>query len=198
MSSGENICNAFRVILSTYENVQKLLDYSKIVAQEKTDYRLASPKFLRKKSDNDTTAWLINDFILLFQNKNDPDCEAQNEWKSAPVYVFEIFLGNEESDDGDIPLVYLSKFEYKDINEWGKGCSPADHWAFYWPPVDDRLMDIIENQDYSIATPKNEKSSNTYWGLKKVITLEINLMEITSENIKEKIFDNFDRLRNLE
>jgi len=99
---------------------------------------------------------------------------------------------------GQIPTGVSIIFIPALTNEWSKGCSPADHWRFYWPPVKDELMDIIENQDYSIATPKNEKSSKTYWGLKKVITLEINLMEITSENLKEKIFDNFDRLRKME
>jgi len=59
MNSGENIKNALKVIYQTYDNVQKLMEYTKTIAEEKTDYINSVPKFLRRKSDNATEAWLL-------------------------------------------------------------------------------------------------------------------------------------------
>lgn len=69
------------------------MEYTKTIAEEKTDYINSVPKFLRRKSDNATEAWLLNDFILLFQNAKNEDCESENGWKNAPVFVMEICLG---------------------------------------------------------------------------------------------------------
>lgn len=198
MSSSENIHNALQVIYKTYENVQKLMDYTKIIASEKTDYVLGCPKFLRRKSDNDTSAWLINDFILLFQNKNDPDCLSGNGWKDGAVYAMEIYLGDEDNEPQNLPAINLSKFVYENINGWNGGCSPADHWAFYYPLWNLNYMNFEEVNGYSIAAPKNDSASKTYWGLKKVTTKTIDLFEVTSENLKEQIFGNFDKLYKME
>ena len=197
MNSSKNIQNALHVLYKTYENVQKLMDYTKVVAQEKTDYKISSNKFLRYKSDNEPTAWLLNDFILLFQDNKDKECESKNGWKDAPVYVMEIYLGDEDYDEDDLPAIYLSKFEYNDINEWYEGCSPADHWGFYWPLRSSEEMSFDSRENITIAIPKNEKASKTYWDLKKVTTKNLDLFEVTSENLKEKVFGTFDELSKL-
>jgi hypothetical protein len=196
MNSSENIRNAIQVLYKTYENVQKLMDYTRIVAQEKTDYRLAAPKALRWKSDNETNGWLINDFILLFQNSTDLDCESKNGWKEAPVYAMEIFLGSE--DDEGLPCIYLSKFEYNDINSWNEGCSPANHWAFFWPLRDENNMDFACQGDYWIGKPINEKYSSKHWGLKRITYENFDLMALNSENLKQMVFDRFDLLREMD
>lgn len=196
MNSSENIKNALKVIFKTYENVEKLMEYSKAIAAEKTDYTSSVPKFLRKKSDNDTEAWLLNDFILLFQNKNNEECESCNGWRNGPLYVLEICLGEKRNDN--IPLLYLSKFEYNSINEWSEGCSPANHWAFYYPLRNKDYLDYEMKGEYKVATPKNEKGSKAYWGLKKVTSKTIGLLEVTSDNLQEKIFGEFDKLAELE
>lgn len=193
MNSGENIRNALQVLYKTYENVQKLMDYAKITAREVTDYQLMSPKALRWKSDNDPEGWLLNDFILLFQNSTDPDCESGNEWKAAPVYAMELFLG--KKDSGDLPSIYLSKFEYDNINGWNEGCSPANHWVFYWPIRSGDKMNFSADGEYFIGVPKEEKVSLSYWGLKQVTFTRIDLMSVHSGNLKEKIFGTFDLLK---
>lgn len=192
MNSSENIKNALKVIFKTYENVEKLMEYSKTIATEKTDYFSSVPKFLRRKSDNDTEAWLLNDFILLFQNKNSEECESRNSWRNGPIYVLEICLG--EKGSNNIPFLYISKFEYTNINEWSEGCSPANHWAFYYPLRNVDYMNFKVKGEYKVATPKNEKSSKAYWGLEKVTSKAIDLMEITSDNLQEKVFGEFDKL----
>jgi hypothetical protein len=194
MNSSENIRNALQVIYKTYENVQKLMDYAKIVAVEKTDYVLSSPKFLRRKSDNDTSAWLINDFILLFQNDKDPDCESGNGWRDGAIYAIEIYLGDEDNEPENLPAINLSKFEYQNINSWSERCSPANHWVFYYPLWNLSYMDFEEANGYSIAVPKNDSASKTYWGLKKVTTKTIDLFDVTSDNLQELIFGSFDKL----
>lgn len=194
MNSSENIRNAVNVLYNTYDNVEKLMEYCKVTAEEKTDYRSSVPKFLRYKSDNDTSAWLLNDFILLFQNNTDNNCESGNGWKDGPVYVMEIYLGGSDYDKEDYPSIFLSKFEYENINGWSEGCSPANHWVFYHPLRNKNYMDIKKTKGMTVATPQNEKASRTYWGLKKVIGKKLDLMEVTSENVKEKIFGSFDEL----
>jgi hypothetical protein len=59
-------------------------------------------------------------------------------------------------------------------------------------------MDFQIKDDYKIVTPKNDKISKTYWGLKRAITKTISLFDITADNLKEKVFDEFDRLSNLD
>lgn len=194
MNSAENIRNALHIVYKTYENVEKLMQYTKVVSREKTDYCASVEKFLRRKSDNDTTAWLLNDFILIFQNSKDHDCKSENGWKDAPVYVMEIYLGDEEYAEDDFPAIYLSKFEYADMNSWSEGCSPANHWVFYYPLRYSDYMNFSITDDLTIAIPKNEKASKTYWGLKKVTTKKLDLFEVTSGNLEEKIFGAFDEL----
>lgn len=194
MSSNEksalNIKNALEVISKTYENINKLMEYCKTVACEKTNYTPAVTKFLRYKSDLDCDGWLISDFILLFQNKADAKCQSGNNWLDGCVYVMEICLG----EDKILPTVFLSKFVYEDINSWSEGCSPANHWAFYYPIRRKDLMDITNENGYRISRPKNKKNSETYWGLKKAITSEIPLLDLNADNLQNKIFGEFDRL----
>lgn len=191
MNSAENIRNAFIVVQKTFENVKKLMDYCKTVASEKTDYINVIDKFLRYKSDNDVSGWYIKDFILLFQLKSDR--ELENEWRDGPIFVMEIQLSDE--NERKIPTVYLSKFEYSNIVSWEKGCSPTNHWRFYYPLRNHDVMNIQPGQEFSISTPKTkELGEKYYWGLTKVTTSSLPLTEVNSDNVIEKIFAGFDKL----
>ena len=70
MNSNENIRNAFKVVYKTYENIDKLIKYCKTICED-NGYVVCSNKFLRWKSDNNFYGWAINNFILLFQDKED-------------------------------------------------------------------------------------------------------------------------------
>ena len=192
MNLDENIHNAVSVLKNTYENIEKLMRYCQTIAEKNTDYCPAVSKFLRYKSDNDYTGWMITEFFLLFQNKHDDKLE--NGWRDGALYVMEINL-----EDEDIPIVFLSKFEYGDIGSWSAGCSPASYWAFYWPIRSDE-MTYEENADYSIAIPKasmEQKIAKDYWGLKRVVTVEVPLTELASNNVKEKVFGSFKRMETI-
>ncbi|MFJ5762274.1 hypothetical protein ACIQAA_24755 [Neobacillus sp. NPDC093182] len=134
MSSADNIRNAFHVVYHTYENIHKLMDYCKTVAAEQSDYVSVVDKFLRYKSDTDFSGWFIQNFIILFQNKN--NIVFENEWRDGPLYVMELELYNAElnqEESRELPRIRLSKFEYENMQNWASGCSPANHWRFYYP-----------------------------------------------------------------
>lgn len=195
MNSGENISNAVHVLYKTYENVNKLMEYCKIIAGD-AGYSCMNSKFLRWKSDNEYKGWLVRDFILLFQK--DSDELLDNQWHDGAVFVMEVQLAD-ENDEQVEPMVYLSKFIYKDIKTWTEGCSVSSHWIFYWPLCNEREF-LFEDtdDDCTISKPKDQKIADKYWGLEKTIHLGVELTTITVDNVKEKIFGNFDKLEGIE
>ncbi|MGG3235635.1 hypothetical protein ABEP17_19615 [Priestia flexa] len=196
MSSAENIHNAFHVVYKSYENIQKLIDYCKTIGLEKSNYINVVDKFLRYKSDNNLSGWFIHNFIMLFQDKN--DAELDNGWRNGPIYVMEIELYNPESkleNIVDLPCIRLSKFEYDNLQKWESGCSPSNHWRFYYPLRRNDIMNIQENGDYLHITTRDQEASNRhYWGVKKITSKRIPLTDITANNVVEKVFGTFDNL----
>jgi hypothetical protein len=196
MSSADNIRNAFHVVYHTYENIHKLMDYCKTVAAEQSDYVSVVDKFLRYKSDNDFSGWFIQNFIILFQHKN--DIELENEWRNGPLYVMELELYDVElnQEEGkELPRVRLSKFEYENMQDWARGCSPANHWRFYYPLRKRDIMDIKKDGDTFYITPIDQEASNRYyWGVNKITSKTIPLIGLNAENVVEKVFKTFDQL----
>lgn len=148
-------------------------------------------KFLRYKSDSNYQGWLINDFVKLYQYKEDNKME--NEWKDGPIFVMEI---NFE----DSPIVYLSKFEYEDMTKWSEGVSPASYWRFT-NAIDCQgngfnVSDVKEMGGYFISKPEPSVKEK-YWSVERVIYTKIGLLEIESNNIHEKIFGTFKILRSI-
>lgn len=195
-NNNNNIRNAFHVVYKTYENIQKLMDYCKTIAPEKSNYISVVDKFLRYKSDNDFSGWVIKDFILLFQNKN--DIELDNEWRDGPVYVMEIELYDEDyslEEMEHLPCIRLSKFEYHDIQNWSTGCSPSNHWRFYYPLRNSDIMDIKEDGEFLHIKANDQEASNRYyWGVHTITSKRIPLTQVTADNVVEEIFGVFDKL----
>ncbi|WP_214710783.1 hypothetical protein [Exiguobacterium sp. s55] len=197
MNSTDNVRNAFHVVYKTYENVHKLMDYTKTIAPEKSHYVSVVDKFLRYKSDNDFAGWFIGDFILIFQDRD--HSEFENEWRDGPLYVMEIELYDEDSEMSNttLPCIRLSKFIYdtETMQGWSKGCSPANHWRFFDPLHNKNTMQITVKNDFSILTPLNQDYSHrNYWDVEKIITKQIPLMDVTVDNVVDKIFATFDSL----
>lgn len=194
MSTGENIKNAVQVLYKTYESVDKMMEQCRAIAEE-SGYDLKSDKFLRWKSDSYSAGWLLNSFILVFQDRSSPECESGNHWREAPVYTMEICLGLPSEPDY-LPELVLSKFEYNAIGEWGEGCSPAEHWGFHQPVHKEKasLFTARQEEDFVVHTPNSEKIADTYWGLKRVVSTAFPLIDITSDNLREKVFGTFARL----
>lgn len=187
MNLGENIYNAFDVIVKTYENINKLMNYCKAIASEKGEFVLITPKFLRFKSDNNIYGWAIQSFILLFQStKDDP---LENDWRDGPVYLMEINLY--EPDVYNEPMVNIAKYEYENISSWSEGCSPSNHWIFYQPLHEGHVDFEQEGNSYFGDVADNEDADKRYWGLRRITGLDMPLTEITNNNAYEKIFGGF-------
>ncbi|MGM0878511.1 MAG: hypothetical protein ACQEWV_28400 [Bacillota bacterium] len=107
----------------------------------------------------------------------------------------EIELYSDDSDQVQVPTVYLSKFEYDTIDSWNKGCSPANHCRFFYPLRNQEVMNIQADNEITISTPKTkELGEKYYWGLTKVTYIRLPLTDINAGNIEEKIFRSFDKL----
>lgn len=191
MNSSENIRNAFKVIHKTYENIDKMMKYCKTVSEE-NNYVVCSNRFLRWKSDNNPYGWAINNFILLFQNKY--DVELNNGWRKGPLYAIEI-----DFDQDSIPTIYLSKYEYKSVDTWNNGqISPSEHWRYYWPVRKKEYFKTEKIDEYEVYSPQAGTEADRekhYWGLDRIVRYSEELVEVNSDNIKDKIFKRFDLLR---
>ncbi|PEL01346.1 hypothetical protein CN606_17790 [Bacillus toyonensis] len=67
--------------------------------------------------------------------------------------------------------------------------SVSDHWKFYWPLYDEgNFSDITLENGKTKSVPKDEEVSEKYLGLQDVVWKEIDLISITSSNIKEVVF----------
>lgn len=196
MNSAENIRNAFHVVYKSYENIQKLIDYCKTIGQEKSSYVNVVNKTLRYKSDNDISGWFIQNFIMLFQNEK--DAEFNNGWRNGPIYVMEVELYDAEDElesMRELPCVRLSKFEYDTLQDWDSGCSPSNHWRFYYPLRNNDIMGILKDEDYLYITARDQEASDRYyWGVKKITSKRISLTDITADNVLEMVFGTFDNL----
>lgn len=193
MTLATNITNAFAVVHRTYENVQKLMDYTKQSCED-YGYICKTDRFLRYKSDTNVNGWFIKNFIVLFQSKEDELLESG--WHNGPVYALEIDLFNEEVEaDEAIPTIFISKYEYENMREWTEGCSSANHWRFYEPGRTDKFEEIShEDGSQTIIPISNEQADKYYWGLRKVESTSFPLVEVTADNANEKIFCGFDGL----
>jgi hypothetical protein len=192
-SVDENIRNAFIAVHETHKNVDMLMKYCRTIADENTNYKTVNGKFLKWQSSSNYYGWCIDDFILLFQRESDK--KLKNEWRDGPIYAMEIMLHNDE-DFEQMPTIYLSKFEYEDIASWEKGTSPSNHQHFYYPIRETDDMEIQKNgEEIFVATPKTKEIADQYYaGVRKVSFMHLPLMSVNAENVKEKIFDNFEKL----
>lgn len=205
MEIGKNISNAFKVVGETHKSVDKLLKYCSAITNSQGNYGLLTPKFLRWKSDQHHGGWNINSFILLFY-RNDTENE-DGEGFDSDVYVMEINLYDEnkkiEGEISDQPYINLSRFIYKNRNITFEGCSPTNHWRFYWPLRNkDIIFKNIGNQDVYYGELKEhdyeDLGDKKYWGLRKILIKTIPLVDVTGDNVDDRIFGTFDFLYNID
>jgi hypothetical protein len=192
MSSSKNIGKAFAVVRQTYENIYKLLSYLQDESAKSADYELMTPlpRFLRYKSDKDYSAWLINDFILLFQHKHDAMLE-NNGWRDGAVYGFEINLYPTE------PTVVLCKYDFNDIAGWDKGYAVSEWWFWHNVVYGEGAVEFSVDSDTEFSG-KAMGDGTLNWGLKSITGVSFPLTDITAATATDLIFCGFDKLRNNE
>ena len=191
MNTGENIKNAGLVLLKTYESIYKMMDQCRSNASD-AGYEKVSDKFLRRRTDGDPSGCMLSSFILLFQKQTAE--ELTDGWRNGPVFAAEINILDRDNPQR-LPELRLSRFDYADLNGW-KGISPADHWGFHQPVDETFARDFIREEAdwYVISKPRSEKVASAYWDLVQVVTATTPLVEVTSDNLNEKVFGAFDRL----
>lgn len=191
MNLGENIFNAFQVVNKTHENVEKLIEFCKIMTTERKEFVLTSPKFLRYKSDSDYWGWNIRQMYLLFQDIQDEPLE--NEWRDGPIYVLEIMLYDPWYSEINEPRLGMAKFEYEDIKSFSPGISPA-HYYYFSDPLYNVDYEEIEDDIWVAEMPK--ETTQKYWGVKRVLYKDSLLVDVNYENAYDVIFGTFKILKN--
>lgn len=187
MNLGENIFNAFDVVNKTHENVEKLIEFCRIMATEKKEFDLMSPKFLRYKSDSDYWGWNIRQMYLLFQDTQDELLE--NEWRDGPIYVLEIMLYDPDGYfETNEPRLEMAKFEYEDIKNFSPGISPASYYYFADPLYD---ADYEELEDGILVAEMPEEMTRKYRGVKRVVSKDSLLVDVNYENAYDIILGTF-------
>ena len=191
MNLGENIHNAFEVVNKTHENVNNLIEFCKLMVNEKKEFDLMSPKFLRYKSDSDYWGWNTRQLFLLFQDMQDEVLE--NGWRDGPIYVLEILLYDPyECFETNEPRLELAKFEYEDIKNLPTGVSPANYYCFTHPLYD---LDYEELEDGTLVADMPEEFTQRYWDVKRVVCKVELLVDVNNENAYDKIFGAFKYLK---
>lgn len=191
MNLGENIFNAFEVVNKTHENVEKLIEFCKIMTTERKEFTLMSPKFLRYKSDSDYWGWNIRQMFLLFQDMQDEPLE--NGWRDGPIYVLEIMLYDPyECFETNEPRLEIAKFEYEDIKNFPPGVSPASYYYFADPLYD---VDYEEMEEDILVAEMPEEITQKYRGVKRVVCTDYPLVDVNCENAYDIIFGTFKILK---
>lgn len=185
-SVSTNIQNAFEVVRKTYQNIEKLLAELDRQGNE-LGFEPVLPQFIRWKSDREYNGWLINSFFKLYQKQEATPCDTENGWKDDVVYAIEISLEGE-------PVLNVCKYSFVNMESVPKA-SVSDHWKFYWPLYDEgNFSDITLENGKTKSVPIDEKVSEKYLGLQDVVWKEIDLISITSFNIKEVVFEELQSL----
>lgn len=191
MNLSENIESAFSIVRKTYENVYKLMNSCDSISHD-CGYLVSTDKFLRYKSDADYNGWLIDRFVKLYQQ--DSDRKLKNGWKNGAIFGMELNFENK-------PTVYLAKYEYDNISSWSEKVSPAAFWVFsdsFYCEDNGFIENALDNNgSYYVSEPGSEDIRNKYWGIKRIVYTSFDLIQLNSDNISEKIFGEFDKLKDL-
>lgn len=185
--------NAFRVVLDTFESVDKLIKFCS-TNEIKKKYHLPLLRFLRYSSDVDYEGWVYWSFIVLFQRLNDGSIN-ENNWIDAPVYAMEINLDPDTCEKPE-PELIITKFEFNNIKEWSSGFTP--HFNLFYNPIHENgAFETTEHEGYDEVLPRKgqeQNISNQFKTLKRVVRKKHNLVDITNENAYDKIFGTIEEL----
>lgn len=184
MNLGENIHNAFAVVFETLKSIEKLMVKCRTeIDQDK--YYMPADRFLRNSNVSSWEGWIYWSFILLYQRKED-GMIMDNGWINAPVYAVEI---NVDADTCDEPVIYVAKMDFGDISKWAPGCDASDRDLLYRAIHAEHLYSEEERDDgTTMIRPKDEYKESAFWGFQQLIRTEMNLVDVTQSNYKEKIF----------
>lgn len=172
--TGTNIAQAFKVLLKTYENLDLLFTEMDMEAEEAGLIPLTQ-RPLRWKSDVHYSGWLINDFIKLYQLKEDPSPADEANTGIGTLY------GVEVNFEEEYPKLWLIRYTY-DFSAWTRLPAVSDHPTFYYPLVDEGAFRITEIDGRLKGTPVDDKVRKRYWGIQEAVACSIPLVQVSSRD----------------
>ena len=178
-SIDDNIRNAFKILLKTYENVQKLMESVKNIAKSgDVDYVLLTDKFLRWRSDTYYEGWACGSVMLLFKRRDNEQNVIYGMWID---FRYSIFV--------------TAKLVYKSAVNYNATIGPADIWKYDHSLANYQNKFLLtEENGYTRSVPRSDDVSKKYLGLDYALFTEIPLSEVKADTLKEQIFDAFDKL----
>ncbi|MBP1154007.1 MULTISPECIES: hypothetical protein [unclassified Paenibacillus] len=180
-NTGTNIAQAFKVLLKTYENLDLLFTEMDMEAEEAGLIPLTQ-RPLRWKSDVHYSGWLINDFIKLYQLKEELSPADEANTSIGAVY------GVEVNFEEDYPKLWLIRYTY-DFSAWNRLPAVSDHPTFYYPLVDESAFRITEMHGLLKGIPVDDKVMKRYWGIREAVARSIPLVQVSSrEAIRNEVF----------
>lgn len=184
MNLDENLRNAVSVLRETYYNIDKLVNFLRAKAPE-FGFTCITNEILMWQSKRNIWGWIPSKFTVLFQHSNKEPFE--NGYVDDDIFGVEINF--EEA-----PSLHISRFHYADgVGNWTVKCKPSDEWGFTWPRWKKEECEINQKDGLIISKPR-ENMSSKYWGLTYALYKGDSFSDITSDNVKSKVFDVMEEL----
>lgn len=188
-TKGGSIIQATRLLKETYKNLNILFQELDRVGEEE-GYVTINPRYMRYKSDTDTTGWLITNFIKLYV-KSEKVPESIEDIRDLPWYGVMVDLTDD--DENDIPLVSVIRYQF-DQSHWHRLPVVSDHWTF-WSPFYGGDYNIYR-EDNAWEIDSNGKAKKKHNGFEKLVARDVPLFDLRSpEDIREKVFKEFEKLQ---
>lgn len=186
-NKGENITRALQVLLETYSSIERLLVEMEKEA-EKAGFVSHTARFIRWKSDVDSSGWLVKSFIKLYQSADAPEANNVSGLKMGDMYAVDIDLEHE------YPQIWIERHRFE-TSGWTRLPSTSEHWLFAHPFYSDtELFDVTESEGLWYSTP-SVRARKSYWEIRGSVADTIPLVQVVSaETIQSEIFE---RMRSL-
>ena len=225
--TGNNIIHAVRVLKESYNGIAKLITACNYLTDAKqTDYIVLKNGMICCRTspvatvapEKQCASWLIQSFWLFYKHNNHADEVYllninMDENSGKPVWKTD----NELPEDAEIPVICMAKIAYENamdvlnyINSGSGTTTRRQELHEVFTAVlygsEDLLEETIEPTDWGCkyivrrsvknGEPLQDKSKARN-GLTSVIYTAIPLMDVTGDNLKEKVFGTFDRLADI-
>ena len=186
MNLDRNICNAVKVLHETYVGVEKLLNFVREKADE-YGYVSMTPDILLWRSKKWVASWLTSKFTVLFQRKGKNLLPSG--WYDDDIFGMEICFDVPEESEA---ALYITRLCYEGDRE---GLPFSYDWYFTHPKWDNNSFKICRTEDgLIISEPLDDRIKTKFKGLKQAFYKRDTFSDITSENVKEKVFAVMDEL----
>lgn len=187
-TKGESIIQATKLLRETYKNLNILFQELDRVGEEE-GYATITPRYMRYKSDTDTTGWLTTNFIKLYV-KSEKVPESIEDIRDSAWYGVMIDLTDD--DHQEIPVVSVIRYEF-DQSYWKRLPVVSDHWTF-WSPFNEGEY-AIGGDDRRWTIDSNGKGKKKHSGFEKLIATDVPLFDLKNpEDVRLKIFYEFEKL----